>query len=168
MSIWEQMGNRWLTDRPSALCSVSMARGYFRWDADPVDDLVDRLLGFGSRYGLQQSWRPSIDVFGNPAGITVIAELPGVEQEDIEVTVDENRLRIAGTRRTPRIEAADRLRLEIDDGPFERVVALPADSDGEAVTAQLRHGLLTVHVPRRASRRAISVREIPDGGSTDE
>jgi HSP20 family protein len=149
-----------------------MARRDPRWDADPAgdpfEDLVDRLLGFAPRYGPQHSWRPSIDVFRAAAGITVIAELPGVEQDDVQVTVEHDRLRIAGTRRTPRLEAADPLRLEIADGPFERVVALPADSDGEAITAQLRHGLLTVHVPRRAPARPIAVREIPNGGSTNE
>jgi HSP20 family protein len=136
-----------------------------RWD-DPVDDLVDRLLGFVPRYGLQHSWRPSVDVFRDASGVTVIAELPGVEQDDVHVTLEQNRLRIAGTRRMQRLEAADPLRLEIDCGPFERVVALPLESDGDAITAQLRQGLLTVHVPRRAAR-PIAVREIPSGETTE-
>jgi HSP20 family molecular chaperone IbpA len=161
------MGNRWLTGARAALCSASMARRYSHSEADPTDDLVDRLLGFAPRYGLQHSWRPSIDVFRDPAGITVIAELPGVEEGEVQVTVEANRLRVAGTRRPPRLEAADPLRLEIDYGPFERVVVLPADSDGDAITAHLRQGLLTVHVPRRAAR-PIVVREVPDGGSTNE
>jgi HSP20 family molecular chaperone IbpA len=147
-----------------------MARRHPRWENDPagVEDLFDSLLGLGTRYGLRHSWRPSIDVFRDAGGITVIAELPGVEQDEIHVTLEHNRLRIAGSRRTPPVGAADPLRLEIDYGPFERVVVLPAESDGAAITAQLRQGLLTVHVPRRAPARPISVREIPDGGSNDE
>lgn len=148
-----------------------MAFRHPRWEAapvgDPFDDLLDRLLGFVPRYGLQHGWRPSIDVFGDATGITVIAELPGVEQEDVTVTLEQNRLRIAGTRRTPRPAAADPLRLEMDDGPFERLVALPAESDGDAITARLHHGLLTVHVPRRAAR-PVAVREIPCGETTHE
>lgn len=149
-----------------------MARSHPRWDSapgiDPVDDLVDRLLGFGQRYGLQHSWRPSIDVFRDSDGFTVVAELPGVEQGDVEVTVVHDRLRIAGTRRMPKLETADALRLEIDYGRFERVVALPTGSDGEAISAQLRNGLLTVHVPRRAPARPIAVRELPNGDATNE
>lgn len=166
------MGNRWLTTGRSALCSVPMALRHPRWEddpaADPVEDLLDRLLGFGTRYGLQHSWRPSIDVYRNASGITVIAELPGVEQDDVQVTVEANRLRIAGTRRTPPVEGADPHRLEIDYGPFERVVVLPAESDGGAISAQLRQGLLTVHVPQRAPARPITVHEVPSGGSNDE
>jgi hypothetical protein len=63
---------------------------------------------------------------------------------------------------------ADPQRLEIDYGPFERVDALPPDSDGEHLTAHLRHGLLTVHVPRRASARPVTVRVLPNGDSTNE
>ena len=166
------MGNRWLTTGQAALCSLPMARRHPFSETDPAgdpaEDLLDRLLGFGTRYGLQHSWRPSIDVFRDASGITVIAELPGVEQDDVQVTLEQNRLRIAGNRRTPPVEAADPLRLEIDCGPFERVVVLPAESDGGAITAQLRQGLLTVHVPLRAPARPISVREIPSGGSNDE
>lgn len=148
-----------------------MARRHPRWEGDPsvdpIDDLVDRLLGFAPRYGLQQGFRPSIDVYRDDAGVTVIAEIPGVEQDDVQVSVERNRLRIAGTRRTARPQGADPLRLEMDCGPFERVVELPAESDGDAITAQLRHGLLTVHVPRPAPR-PVPVREIPSGEGSNE
>lgn len=148
-----------------------MARRHPRWEGDPsgdpIDDLVDRLLGFAPRYGLQPGFRPSIDVYRDDSGVIVIVELPGIEQDDVQVSVERNRLRIAGTRRTPRPQGADPLRLETDCGPFERVVEIPADSDGDAITAQLRHGLLTVHVPRRTPR-SVSVREIPSGEAPNE
>ena len=153
-----------------------MARRPSRWDADwqtvgdPIDEVFDRLLGFTAvpRYGLQHSWRPAVDVLRTADGIAVIAELPGVEQDEIQVSVEADRLRIAGTRRPPQLTDADPQRLEIDYGPFERVVALPPESDGDRITAHLRHGLLTVHVPRRASTRPVPVRIAPDRDATDE
>ncbi|MFN8644664.1 MAG: Hsp20/alpha crystallin family protein [Candidatus Binatia bacterium] len=146
-----------------------MARSPSRWDADwqvlgdPIDEIFDRLLGFTAvpRYGLQQSWRPAVDAFRARDGIIVIAELPGVEHDDVQVSVDGDRLRIAGSRRPPQLADADPQRLEIDYGPFERLVALPPDSDGERITADLRHGLLTVRIPRRASARRVTVRVVP-------
>ena len=152
-----------------------MARSPSRWDADwqaigdPIDEMFDRLLGFAAvpRYGLQQSWRPAVDVFRERDGIAVIAELPGVDQADVQVTVEDQRLRIAGLRRPPQLADADPQRLEIDYGPFERLIALPADSDGERITAHLRHGLLTVHVPRRARAGAVTVRVTPTRDSTN-
>jgi HSP20 family protein len=140
-----------------------MARSSFPWEVgaqgDPSDDLFDQMLGFvaGPRYGLQTSWRPSVDVFRTGDGVAVVAELPGVEQTDAQVTVEGVRLRIAGTRRPPALAGAEPQRLEIDYGPLERLVALPDGSDGERITAQLRHGLLTVHVPIRLPQ-AVSVR----------
>lgn len=153
-----------------------MARSPSRWDVDwqalgdPLDEVFDRLLGFTAvpRYGLQHSWRPAVDVFRDRDGLAVIVELPGVDQADVQVTVEEQRLRVAGTRRPPQLADADPQRLEIDYGPFERVVALPPDSDGERITAQLRHGLLTVHVPRRASARPVTVRVPLDRDATNE
>jgi HSP20 family protein len=147
-----------------------MAYRHPGWEAAPTadafDDIVDRLLGFVPRYGLQHGWRPSLDVYGDATGLTVIVELPGVDQHEVRVTVEQNRLRIAGTRRTPRPDAAP-LRLEMADGPFERILALPVESDGDAITAQLHQGLLTIHVPRRAPR-PVPVRGAPPGEATNE
>ena len=53
---------------------------------------------------------------------------------------------------------ADPLQLEIDYGPFERIVTLPAGADAEHITAQFRAGLLTVHVPVREQQRTVHVR----------
>jgi HSP20 family protein len=152
-----------------------MARRLFPWDAsgqDPggqIDDLFDHMLGFGSvpRYGLQPNWRPSVDVFRERDGIAVVAELPGVDQPDVRVTVERDRLRIAGTRRPPALDAAEPQRLEIDYGPFERLVALPPGSDGARITARLRHGLLTVHVPIRSGAHAVRV-HVANRDSTNE
>lgn len=149
-----------------------MARSPSRWDADwqavgdPTDELFDRLLGFTAvpRYGLHQCWRPAVDVFRARDGIAVIAELPGVDEADLQVTVEDQRLRIAGLRRPPQLADADPQRLEIDYGPFERHIGLPADSDGERITAHLRHGLLTVHVPRRNAARPAHGAHRPHGG----
>lgn len=150
-----------------------MARGPFEWDEDfqrlgeRVDDFIDRVFGLASapRYGLQQTWRPSLDVYRVADGIEVIAELPGVAESELQVVAENGRLRIAGTRQPTRLPPpAEALQLEIDYGPFERVITLPADADPEHITANFQHGLLTIHVPVRERRRPIPVR---DGGTND-
>jgi len=149
-----------------------MARGPFEWDEDlqrlgeRVGDFFDRVVGLASapRFGLQPTWRPSIDVYRLDDGITVIAELPGVEEADLKVVVESGRLRISGTRRTVSAGAgAEPLQLEIDYGPFERILTLPAGVQSDRVTAQFRAGLLTVRVPMREQTRNVHVRvEDPD------
>jgi HSP20 family protein len=144
-----------------------MGRSRFEWEQDferlgeRVDDFFDRVVGLTSspRYGLQGAWRPSVDVYRVPEGIAVIAELPGVEEADLKVVVESGRLRIAGSRRPisagPNAEA---LQVEIDCGPFERVVALPPGADADRIAAHFHAGLLTVHVPIREVSRNVHVR----------
>lgn len=143
-----------------------MSRRPLGWDEDfhrlgaRVDDFVDRVLGLaaGPRYGLSPCWRPSLDMYRLADAIVVVAELPGVEEADLQVTVEAGRLRIAGTRRSPAPPApVEPLQLEIDSGQFERTVALPADADSETVSAQFRQGLLTVRVPLRQPGRPVRV-----------
>jgi HSP20 family protein len=150
-----------------------MTRGPFEWDEDfqrlgeRVDDFFDRVFGLAAapRYGLQQTWRPSLDLYRVADGIAVIAELPGVDEGDLQVVADNGRLRITGTRRPPAVDGpAEALQLEIDYGPFERVVAIPAEVDTEHITARFRHGLLIVHVPVGEPRRVVPVR----AGSADD
>jgi HSP20 family protein len=144
-----------------------MARGPFEWDEDfqrlgeRVDDFIDRVFGLAStpRYGLQQTWRPSVDVYRVADGIAVVVELPGVDEADFKLVAEHGRLRIAGSRRTVSVGAgAEPLQLEIDYGPFERIIALPTGADAERITAQCRAGLLTVHVPVREAARNVRVR----------
>ena len=144
-----------------------MARGPFEWDEDfqrlgeRVDDFFDRVFGFASapRYGLQQTWRPSVDVYRGADGITVVAELPGVDEAELKVAVEHDRLRIAGIRRAASAgPSAEPLQLELEYGPFERVVALPPGADAEHITAEFRAGLLSVHIPLRAPAQNVRVR----------
>jgi len=143
-----------------------MGRGPFEWAEDfqrlgeRVDDFVERVFELASmpRYDLQQTWRPNVDVYRLSDGIAVVVELPGVDEADLKVIAEPGRLRIAGNRpaRTAG-PGAEPLQLEIDYGPFERVVALPPGADADHVTAEFRTGLLTVRVPIREQRHNVRV-----------
>ncbi len=144
-----------------------MSRGPFEWDEDiqrlgeRIDDFFDRVLGFASspRYVLQHSWRPAVDVYEVEGGVLVIAELPGVDDRQLSVTIDNGRLRISGTRRPPDVEhCVQPLQLEIDYGPFERLVTLAGDVDPESISARFRYGMLAVHVPLRKRKQTVHVR----------
>jgi HSP20 family protein len=131
-----------------------------------MDDPLERLFEFvaSPRYCLHATWRPSIDLFRTADGIAVVAELPGVDDADLRVTVEDGRLRIAGIRRPPQeLEQAEALQLEIDYGPFERQIVLPAGSDSDHITARFRYGLLTVHVPLRTPARITVPVTVPAG-----
>jgi HSP20 family protein len=143
-----------------------MPRSPFEWDEDfqrlgeRVGDFFDRVFGLASapRYGLQPTWRPSVDVYRVDQGVAVVAELPGVDEADLKVVVENDRLRILGTRHAVSVDGAiEPLQLEIDYGPFERVVALPPGAEADRVSAEYRAGLLTVRVPLREQKRSVRV-----------
>ena len=75
----------------------------------------------------QPSWEPPVDVYEIGREVVVVAALPGVEQRDLEISIEGDVLVIAGTRRLPNL-ASDAIirRLEIPHGRFERQVRILA------------------------------------------
>jgi HSP20 family protein len=115
-----------------------------------LDDLFEdlwRLPRFAAR---RSGFQPQIDVFRleQPPELRVLVELPGVDPEGVDLSIEGRVLTIAGERRRP--AAGSRLwyhRLEIEYGPFQRRLALPEEVDVEATRASYERGMLTIVVP---------------------
>jgi HSP20 family protein len=81
----------------------------------------------------------------------ITAELPGIEPENVEVTFEEGRLRIAGEKKEEREETERGYRLsERSSGAFERIIPLPCSANADKIDASIRNGLLSVTVPKSA------------------
>ncbi|MGA2748604.1 MAG: Hsp20/alpha crystallin family protein [Verrucomicrobiota bacterium] len=93
-------------------------------------------------------WAPNIDVYATEAGLVVKVELAGMQRENLELTVDGNKLRISGQRpdgcRPPQCKF---LVMEITYGTFERVIEMPDDCDLTLGKALYQNGFLRVEVP---------------------
>ncbi len=75
--------------------------------------------------GEHASWQPPVDIFENEREVLVVAVLPGVAREDLEVYVDTNELVVRGLRRMPTVGRGTAIRrLEVPYGRFERRIAL--------------------------------------------
>jgi HSP20 family protein len=114
--------------------------------------------------GLRSGFRPSVDCYTTeePPQLVVVACLPGVDPEAIELTLAPRELTIAGTRARPRVAGQVYQQAEIEYGPFERHVALDGAVDAAAASASYAAGMLTVTLPlarrsRRGARVAIAV-----------
>ncbi len=93
---------------------------------------------------------PVVDVRAGEDSVLLTAELPGVEPDAIEVTVSNDTVTIRGTRETEELaDGESYLRQERGFGTFVRAFTLPFHVDGENVTAEYRHGVLHLTVPRR-------------------
>jgi HSP20 family protein len=91
---------------------------------------------------------PAVDIMEEEAALHLEAEVPGLTMDDVRVFVLGNELTIEGERKAPSIEAATYHRQERGIGKFTRVVHLPVEVDAEKVYAQLRDGVLSVHLPK--------------------
>jgi HSP20 family protein len=96
----------------------------------------------------QQVFTPPIDIFETADGLVLLADLPGVSSESLELQVQDNKLTLFG-RVVPAIpEGARLLHSEYRVGHFLRSFILSDDVDHERITARLNHGVLEVVLPR--------------------
>jgi HSP20 family protein len=92
---------------------------------------------------------PRIDFTETDAEFRIAAELPGLEEKDIEVSLEDGLLTIRGERAAEeRTEAAGVRHFETGRGKFARSLRLPAEVDADAVRAMYRNGILTVTLPK--------------------
>lgn len=106
------------------------------------------------------AFSPALDVREHADFYTLFVELPGVDPADVELTLEENVLTIAGERGFyDDVETDEFRRVERRFGRYHRAVRLPDRVDGTAVTASYRDGVLTIQVPKaeEAKPRRIAI-----------
>jgi HSP20 family protein len=108
---------------------------------------------------LTSSWLPPCDVFEDKNSVKIMAEIPGVDAEDVKISLENNLLTLRGEKKQHAEEQSERVhRYERSYGVFERTFSLPTTVDPEKIDAQYSHGVLTVTIPKSERARP---REIP-------
>ncbi|MBI3963009.1 MAG: Hsp20/alpha crystallin family protein [Deinococcus sp.] len=103
----------------------------------------------------QQGWSPPVDIFETEQSLVIRAELPGVQQKDIEITVQDGTLALKGKKDlSPDVRREQYHRMERTYGPFQRSFALPPNVNQEKVSAKFAGGVLEITLPK--SEKAIS------------
>lgn len=105
-----------------------------------------------SRNGLWSNvteFNPRINVSETELAYKVTAELPGLEEKDFDVTIEENLLRIKGEKKAESESKDEHYhRYESSYGSFERMLRLPEAIDSEAAKASFKNGVLTLEIPK--------------------
>jgi HSP20 family protein len=107
---------------------------------------------------------PSVDVRESNGEIVVEAELPGLDEKDVEVTLRDGVLRIRGEKRSTREEKKDDYHLtERSYGRYERAFRLPDGIDEDKIKADIKNGVLLVTVPKKpeavSNEKKIQIRQ---------
>jgi len=118
---------------------------------DPLRDLrawQERLERIASQQA--SPWAPPIDVYETADHYVISAELPGLPRDQIHLSVEDNRLTIRGERPSgvPESTARHYHQVERGHGPFYRVFEFAESVHRDAITADLRDGVLTVTLPK--------------------
>jgi HSP20 family protein len=122
--------------------------------------MLEPFRGWEDRLG---DFSPSVNVTETGKEVKVTAELPGMDEKDIDVSLANETLTIKGEKRQEE-ESKEKgvYRRERSYGSFQRVVPLPSEVDGEKVEATFKKGVLTVTLPKSeaatASRRRVTVK----------
>jgi HSP20 family protein len=100
---------------------------------------------------------PPVNVFEQNGDFVLVAELPGVKKEDLDIQVKGDTVRLRGKKSVDYTDEASVHRRERVGGEFDRTLTLPAQIDVAAVTADYRDGVLTLKLPRAESEKPRSV-----------
>ena len=128
---------------------------------DDLKQVLDQFLGDGDASSVVTSqWTPRCDIKEEAERFLILADLPGVDPKDIEISMDKGILSIRGERTTEAKAEDERFsRIERAHGVFHRRFALPESADADGITATGNHGVLQISIPKRpaATPRRIQV-----------
>jgi HSP20 family protein len=127
-----------------------------------MDELFGDVLDRGLAPRRRGGFSPAVDVFftSDPPRAIVRAELAGIDPDAVQLEITGRELVITGQRETDGADDRDYQQLEIERGPFRRVVSLGAEVDADSADATYEDGILTVELPlsRPARPRTVPIR----------
>lgn len=111
------------------------------------------------------SWAPNVDIYEDKDRLIVEAELPGMNRDDFEISVENNVLTLKGERKFEKKTEGDNYhRVERSYGAFTRQFTLPQTITAEGATADFENGVLRVALPKREETKARKI-EVTGSGS---
>jgi len=141
---------------------------YYPWTQpnrlqDEIKQVFERF--FGDEQADQSNivtsqWTPRVDVKEEDKRFAILADIPGVDPKDIEISMDKGILTIRGERASENKEQNGKLtRVERSYGAFYRRFALPDSADADGISATGKHGVLEISIPKKpeTTPRRISV-----------
>ena len=128
-----------------------------------LQDQFNRLFNESFRNHGEESalttWAPAVDIYETPNELVVKADLPDVNEKDIDVRVENNLLTIRGERKFEKsVSEENFLRVERTYGAFSRSFSLPNTLNAEAIGAEYKNGVLTITLPKREETKPRQVK----------
>lgn len=104
------------------------------------------------------SWIPSVDIFEDKDRLVLEVDLPGLNRDDFEISVENNVITLSGERKfEKKVEGDNYHRIERSYGSFSRSFTLPQTVTAEGAAAEFENGILSVSLPKRQETKAIKI-----------
>ena len=133
-------------------------RGIFALQ-DPFNRLFSESFRNYAEESALTTWAPAVDIYETPNELVVKADLPDVNEKDIDVRVENNLLTIRGERKFEKsVSEENYLRVERTYGAFSRSFSLPNTVNAESIGAEYKNGVLTVTLPKREESKPRQVK----------
>jgi HSP20 family protein len=138
-----------------------------RWDLfrnlstlqEQVNRLFDSNFPARSDTAALTTWAPPVDIYETENELVVKADLPDMNEKDLDVRVENNMLTIRGERKfAQEVKEDNYLRIERAYGSFSRSFSLPSTVNTETINAEYKGGVLTVQLPKRAESKPKQVK----------
>ena len=99
-------------------------------------------------------WQPPVDIYEDESTVVIKAEVPGVDQKEIDIRIEDNTLTIRGERKhSQEVKKENYHRVERFYGTFQRSFSLPHTINQEKVKATCEQGVLTITLPKREEKK---------------
>jgi HSP20 family protein len=126
---------------------------------EQVNQLFDSATPAQGDNSALTSWAPAVDIHETENEVVLKADIPGVNEKDIDVRVENNTLTVRGERNfSKEVKEDNYLRIERTYGSFSRSFGLPNTVNTEAIKAEYKNGVLTVEMPKRAESKPKQVK----------
>ena len=137
-----------------------------------LQDQVNRVFNESFRNQGDESalttWAPPVDIYETPNELVVKADLPDVNEKEIDVRVENNLLTVRGERKFEKsVSEENYLRVERTYGAFSRSFSLPNTVNPEAIRAEYKNGVLTVNLPKREESKPRQVKVNVNGATNN-
>ncbi|MCX6825818.1 MAG: Hsp20/alpha crystallin family protein [candidate division Zixibacteria bacterium] len=115
-----------------------------------VDSVIDSFLNFPSIHSSNRwAFVPRVNIAEDTDNLRIVAEVPGMEKDDVKVSIEDDLLTISGERKSvSESKDASHIRTELRTGSFSRSFTLPGHVDLTKVTADYKNGLLSITLPK--------------------
>jgi HSP20 family protein len=116
------------------------------FDQDSAKNFMNEFSNDSQQQQNVQKDHPPVDIFTLDAQVVIMVEVPGVDKQDIQLTVSGHRMTIKGMVRLP-FKPDTTIKNERNYGEFQRTFELPEPTDGSQIKARYNHGLLVLTYP---------------------